>query len=137
MKVSPPSMMRGGGGLGGAETRGEVTAGFNRETWNVGWILFMVGGSLSWTAVGLMMRVTMNGPTYRGASFRVPPRMGMSLVESHTRWPTRYSGAGFLFLSACCFIQAAAFCRLARVTLQVRLHLRMNASADWTPTCSS
>ena len=87
--------------------------------------------------MGLMMRGMTKGPTYRGASFRVPPRMGMSLVESHTRWPTRYSGAGFLLLPPCCFIRAAAFCRLARVALQVHLHRRMKASADWTPTCSS
>ena len=35
VNVSTPSMMRGGGGLGGVETRGDVTAGFNLDTCRV------------------------------------------------------------------------------------------------------
>ena len=33
------------------------------------------------------------GPTKRRASFLVPPRMGISLVESHTCCPTQISGS--------------------------------------------
>ena len=89
MNVSPPPMMRGGGGPTGAEASAWETAGFTLETWNMGWIRLIVVGSLSQTAVGLRTCVMVKGPTYRGASLRVPPRMGMSFVESHTRCPTQ------------------------------------------------
>ena len=67
----------------------------------------------------------------------MPPRMGMSLVESHTCCPTQYVGAGTLLLSARCFIRAEALMRLARVTLQVLLHHLTKACADSTPTSFS
>ena len=96
----------------------------------------MVANSLKWTAVGLMNSpTTVNSPTKRDASFRESPRIGMSFVESHTRWPTWYVCAGICLRSASCFIRAADLTRLARD--QVRLHRRTNAWADGTPTSSS
>ena len=134
VKVSPPSMMRGAGGRAGVGHRACVMAGFSLETWNVGCTRLMVDGSLSRTAVGLMMRaMVIRG----GTNFLVPPRMTMSLVESHTRCPTRYIGTGVRLLSACIFMQSAALMRLARVTLHVLLQRWMNARAEGTPTPSS
>ena len=82
-------MTRGGGGTAYAEDSACANTGLILETWNVGWMRHIVEGSLRRTAVGLMTCVIENGPTYWGASLRVPPLMGMSFVESHTRSPTR------------------------------------------------
>ena len=80
-------MTRGGGGA--TDASAWVSTGFSLDTWKVGWIRRIVEGSLRRTAVGLIMCVIVKGPTYRGASLRVPPLMGMSFVESHTSCPTR------------------------------------------------
>ena len=114
-----------------------VTTGLSLEMWKVGCTRLMVGGSLSQTAVGLMILVMLNGPMNRGANFLVPPRIGMSLVESHMCCPTQYVGSGVLFLSASCFIRAVALMRLARVTLQVLFQRLTKACAEGTPTSSS
>ena len=41
----------------------------------------------------MTLRIVM-GPTNQGASFRESPRSGISFVESHVFWPTKYVGAG-------------------------------------------
>lgn len=60
---------------------------FTLETWNVGWILIVLG-NLSRTATGLMTLSILNGPMNLGASFRDSTRSGRSLVDNHTCWPT-------------------------------------------------
>ena len=82
---------------------------------------------------GLMILIMLNGPMKRGATFLVPPRIGMSSVESN-HCPTQYIGVGILLLSASCFIRAADLMRLECVTLQVLLHHLANTFADGTPT---
>ena len=60
------------------------------------------------------------------------------IVQTQTRAALgRYVGARMRFQSGSCFIRAEALTRLARVTLQVRLHLRTNAWTEGTPTSSS
>ena len=114
-----------------------VTIGFSLETWKVRCTRLIVGGSLSRTAVGLMTLVIVNGLTKRGPNFLVPPRIGMSLVESHTRCLTRLVEAGIHLRSASCFIRAADLIRLAHVTLQVHLQCCTNVWAHRNPTYSS
>ena len=85
--------MMWGEGAGVGHKAWEI-AGLSLDTWKVGCTHLIVGGSLIRTAVGLMIFSMVKGPTKRGDNFLVPPLMGMSLVESHTRCPTRYVGAG-------------------------------------------
>ena len=80
MKVSPPSMMRGGGGGTGVGHKAWVAAGLSLETWNVGCTRLIVGGSISCTAVGLMIFRMENGPTERGANFLTTPHALPDLV---------------------------------------------------------
>ena len=108
-----------------AQAQIRQTTGLSLETWNVVCTRLMIEESLKRTAVGLMTLRIVNSPTNRGASFRESPRRGMSLVESHTRWLTRYVGAGMRFQSA-----------LTRLTLQVHLHLCTKAWNEGTPTSS-
>ena len=71
--------------MGGA--RGEEETGLSCETWKVGCTRIVLG---SWrrTATGLMMRVILNGPTYRGDNFLDSTLNGKSRVESQTSCPS-------------------------------------------------
>lgn len=56
-------MIRGGG-----EDNYDSITGLICETWNVGWT-FIDAGSLSRTAIWLMIRFTSNRPTNHGTTF--------------------------------------------------------------------
>lgn len=43
--------------------------------------------NLKWTAEGLMMLLTLNGPMYWGVNFLDLALRGMSLAERQTFWP--------------------------------------------------
>lgn len=75
----PVNDPRGGG-------NSDSITGLICKTWNVGWI---DAGSLSRTAIWLMIRFTSNRPTNHGTTFLEVTWSGKSLDDSDTRCPGR------------------------------------------------
>ncbi len=125
---------------GGTRTGGlirEKNTGLIFDTWKAGWILLYAGGSLSRIVTGLMILVTGNGPINLGANLLETERSRMFLVESHTLWPTTYTGGFDRWRSALAFMRLPTWSRVSRALVQVRWHLWMKAWAEGTATSDS